>query len=128
MTIMGVIVFIISIREEFTKQEYHKIKGCLFLIFGISAGMPVIHLHIYEVKGFNINEFDFFFWFLGGFCYIIGALTYILKVPERFAPGIFCIIGNSHQIFHLFVLIGVFSHYYGSIQTFNYRSEHSCFN
>lgn len=126
MTTMGIIVFVISIREEFTKKEYHKIKGILFLSFGISAGLPVIHLNLFSVNGFDLNEYDFTLWFIGGLSYIFGALIYILKFPERFWPGRFCIVGNSHQIFHVMVLIGVFSHYMGSLESYLYRSNNSC--
>ncbi len=125
-TIFGIIVFIISIREEFTKKEYHKIKGILFLIFGVSAGLPVIHLKLFDVNGFVLEDYNFGLWFLGGISYIIGALIYILKVPERFFPGRFCLYGNSHQIFHIGVLIGVFSHYIGCIQAYYYRSNNTC--
>lgn len=125
MTIAGLIVFTVSVREEFTKKEYHKIKGALFLIFGISAGIPIFHLNISTFIGYEM-DFDFSYWFIGGFCYVFGALLYILKLPERFKPGMFCIIGNSHQIFHLFVLAGVFTHYLGSVEAYNYRRNKSC--
>ena len=126
MTVLGSIVFILSIREEFTKKEYHKIKGILFLTFGISAGIPVIHLNLFPVNGFDINQFDFTIFFIGGLSYVVGALIYILKFPERIWPGRFCIIGNSHQIFHVFVLIGVFTIYSGCVQAYTYRSNNSC--
>lgn len=126
MTVLGLIVFIISIREEFTKKEYHKIKGFLFLTFGISAGIPVFHLKLLGVEGFDDAQFDFSLWYLGGISYIVGALIYISRVPERIWPGRFCIVGNSHQIFHMLVLVGVFSHYLGSVQTYVYRSHNVC--
>lgn len=125
MTIMGLIVFTVSVREEFTKKEYHKIKGTLFLTFGISASFPVLHLHISAVNGYDF-DYDFTYWFIGGFCYVFGAVIYILKFPERIKPGMFCIIGNSHQIFHFFVLGGVFTHYIGSVETYMYRIEKAC--
>lgn len=119
-------MFIISVREQFTKPEFHKIKGILFLSFGISAGLPIIHSMIFDVNGFNSDDFSFFYWFLGGFCYIFGAILYIIRVPERWFPGKFCIIGNSHQIFHIFVLFGVFSHYYACLNTYQYRYNNLC--
>ena len=63
---------------------------------------------------------------LGGVSYIVGAVIYILRIPERFKPGMFCYIGNSHNIFHLFVLAGYILHFFGAMQSYNYRLENSC--
>jgi predicted membrane channel-forming protein YqfA (hemolysin III family) len=43
--------------------------------------------------------------------YGIGVLLYAMKIPERFAPGRFDLIGQGHQLFHIFVLGGILSHY-----------------
>lgn len=125
MTVSGIIVFIISIREEFNTKEYHSIRGILFLGFGISAGLPVLHLKLANILG-NEVPIDFTLWYIGGIFYIMGGTLYTLKFPERFWPGKFCIIGNSHQIFHCFVLVGVFSHYIACVDSYTYRSIYKC--
>ena len=48
---------------------------------------------------------------LSGALYVVGALLYACRVPERFAPGKFDYIGASHQIFHFFILGAAFAHY-----------------
>ena len=42
---------------------------------------------------------------LGGVFYSLGALIYILKKPDPF-PGVF----GFHEIWHIFVMLGAFSH------------------
>lgn len=125
MTILGTLVFIFSVQEKFDTAEYHKFRGIMFLAFGISAGTPIIQLGITEVKG-NSIPFDFTLWYIGGIAYIIGGVLYTMRIPERFWPGKFCIIGNSHQIFHCFVLIGVFSHYFACMDCYFYRTTYQC--
>ena len=44
--------------------------------------------------------------FIGGLSYIIGAVIYARKKPDPY-PGIL----GFHEIFHLFVLLGSFSHF-----------------
>ena len=127
MSVLGSIVFVVSVREKFTSKEYHTIRGSLFLTFGISAAIPIMHLIIFGAEGFD-GSFSFILWIIGGLSYIIGALLYILKFPERFWPGRFCIVGNSHQIFHILVLVGVFTHYFGCLQTYSYRANNYCNN
>lgn len=124
---MGSIVFVISVREKFTNKEYHVIRGTMFLTFGISAAIPILHLKLFGAHGFD-GSYDFSLWIIGGLSYIFGAILYIMKFPERYWPGRFCIFGNSHQIFHVLVLIGVFTHYYGCLQTYMYRASNLCSN
>lgn len=41
--------------------------------------------------------------------------------PERIAPGRFDVVGNSHQIFHVLVVLAAASHLVGLITAFDYR-------
>ena len=41
-----------------------------------------------------------------------GALIYALRVPERWRPGSFNILFNSHQIFHIAVVLAAWVHYH----------------
>jgi adiponectin receptor len=43
--------------------------------------------------------------------YLIGALMYAAKIPERFLPGWFDYVGGSHNIWHFAVLGGILYHY-----------------
>lgn len=57
---------------------------------------------------FTSLEIDALVWlFAGGLFYTIGATIYALKKPDPF-PGIL----GFHEIFHLFVLAGSFSHFW----------------
>ena len=60
-------------------------------------------------------------WYLGGISYIIGALFYILRFPEKKFPGRFDYFGASHQIFHVLVFFGALFHFLGSLEAYNYR-------
>jgi hemolysin III len=42
----------------------------------------------------------------GGLFYTIGAVVYVLKKPD-FYPGLF----GFHEIWHIFVILGAFSHF-----------------
>jgi adiponectin receptor len=125
MTILGICFFIFSITERFLSKEYHKIRGILFLSFGISAGTPILHLNLFNIPG-NEVALDYSLWYIGGAIYVLGGLMYTIKFPERFWPGRFCIIGNSHQIHHICVLIGFFTTYLACIDSYTYRSTYKC--
>ncbi len=40
------------------------------------------------------------------FCFAVGGLCFVLKLPERFSPGRFDMLGSGHQILHLLSLFG----------------------
>jgi len=44
-----------------------------------------------SVSGFLVKP-ELIHWYLGGLSYIVGALIYIARFPERFKPGMFDII------------------------------------
>ena len=66
-------------------------------------------------------------WFaLMGASYILGVVVYISRIPERFYPGTFDFIGQSHNIWHLFVVAAALFHYLGSLEVFHIRQNLSC--
>ena len=123
----GLCVFLYSFNEKFHLKETKKIRGTLFLIFGISAGIPILHMAFFgkDIKGF-FGMPKLFFWYIGGLCYILGAFLFMFRFPEKLFPGKFDIIGSSHQIFHILVVFGVLFHYFGSLDAYFYRINNIC--
>lgn len=90
------------------------------------SGLPGL-LHPYLFKSDNfVRNFPGQYFFVGGVVYIFGAVLYSKKWPERQFPGIFDNFGNSHNIFHVCVIIGAAIHWCGSIRIFHERQLYSC--
>jgi len=70
-----------------------------------------------------LDQMGLFYVILQGVLYIIGAVIYALRIPERFAPGKFDILGASHQIFHFFVLAAAVTHFIGLCVAYEYWHE-----
>jgi adiponectin receptor len=93
----------------------------MFVGMGLSAIFPVLHgVAIFGLDrmrqqiGLNWLVFQ-------GFLYILGAGIYAARVPERFMPGKFDIVGSSHQIFHVLVVCAAVAHLTGLLKAFDYR-------
>ncbi|KAI7735742.1 hypothetical protein M8C21_015399 [Ambrosia artemisiifolia] len=56
-----------------------------------------------------------------GFSYLVGAMFYVSRVPEKWMPGLFDLVGHSHQIFHVFVVMGALAHYVSVLILYEYR-------
>jgi adiponectin receptor len=80
---------------------------------GLSGIAPLVNGVI--IYGYPLAKVNFVVTrvILMGALYLIGAFIYAFRIPERWWPGKFDIIGQSHQIFHVLVVAGAAIHYSG---------------
>jgi adiponectin receptor len=121
-SVFGVGTFLYSLTDDFNKPQRRSLRGILFLIFGLCTGVPIMHMAFFgdTIDGYG-NDIILLNWYLGGISYIIGAIFYILRFPEKKFPGKFDYFGASHQIFHCLVFFGALFHFMGSLEAYNYR-------
>ena len=121
-TVLGLGTFLYSLTDDFNKPQKRTLRGIIFLIFGLCTGIPILHMAFLgnKIDG-NGPGIKLINWYIGGASYVIGALLYILRFPEKKFPKKFDYIGASHQIFHVLVFLGAFFHYLGSLDAYNYR-------
>ena len=91
-----------------------------FIVAGYSCGPGVLHLTYYMPKD-DIQTIHFDQFLIGGTIYAGGAVIYSLKFPEKWFPGWFDYIGNSHNIFHVCVVIGALMHWRENDKMFHER-------
>ena len=125
-TTFGVGTFLYSLTDDFNKPQRRTLRGILFLIFGLSAGVPILHMAFFgdTIEGYYSTDAIFINWYLGGISYVVGTFFYILRFPEKSFPMIFDYFGASHQIFHVLVFFGALFHFMGSLDAYNYRFKH----
>eukprot|EP00112_Aurelia_sp_Birch-Aquarium-sp1_P000524 Seg1050.4 transcript_id=Seg1050.4/GoldUCD/mRNA.D3Y31 product="Adiponectin receptor protein" protein_id=Seg1050.4/GoldUCD/D3Y31 len=85
--ILGTMCIIVALWDKFGTPKYRPLRAGLFLTLGCSGVVPSIHLTI--VHGFirGVEQGALGWLLLMGALYIIGALMYAFRVPERFFPG-----------------------------------------
>jgi adiponectin receptor len=96
-------------------------RGKIFLMLGLSTSIPLIHMGFFSENITGKFEPKLYYWVVGGLYYVIGCLIFIYRFPERIWKGAFCIIGSSHQIWHIFVILGIYNHYLASLDMFHDR-------
>ena len=126
-TTLGLTTFGLCLTDGFNLPDKRILRGSSFLTFGICSGIPIIHFLIVgeSLKGYN-NDIRFLYWHLGGITYVIGAILYLIRFPEKYFPGKFDIFGSSHQLLHIAVLIASFFHYIGSLDAYYSRFNNLC--
>lgn len=59
----------------------------VFLALGCSGIFPVIHIMVMHGVQKGSQQMSLGWLILMGFCYILGAVLYAMRIPERFFPG-----------------------------------------
>ena len=122
-TLSSLITLAITFHPKGNSPSCRKVRGIIYIINGLAAGDPFFAGFFLD---FDAKGLFFYYWMIGGILYITGALIYILRIPERFKPKTFDYIGQSHNLFHIFVLIAAFVHFLGSLQCYEYMKYHPC--
>lgn len=118
-------IFILSLLPFFQAPKYRMLRGFAFLGVGLLGVIPFVHFLVVP----DMYE-NFWITLLCTLCmalnYIIGVLIYVSRVPERYYSGKFDVIGNSHNIWHMFILLAAIFHYVGSLTAYRTREMISC--
>ncbi|KAK9381813.1 hemolysin-III related-domain-containing protein [Kockiozyma suomiensis] len=118
--VFGTICTVLTLRKEFADPSWRTFRASMFVVFGVSGVIPMAYC------GFKLgydelnSRVQLPYMLLEGALYITGAAIYAARIPERFKPGKFDLIGSSHQIFHMFVLAAAVSHLIGIIKAYKF--------
>jgi adiponectin receptor len=117
----GLLTIILSLWDKFNAPEYRATRAKVFVGLALLCATPV--LHYIAVNGFHRSmvEASMHWMILMGSLYITGAVLYAARIPERFMPGKCDIWFQSHQIFHVLVILAAFVHYHGISEMAVYR-------
>lgn len=124
-TILGLATIAFSLLPVFQNPEFRTIRACLFFGMGASGVIPVLHkltLFWHQPEALHTTGYEI----LMGLFYGLGALVYATRVPERWMPGKFDIAGHSHQLFHVLVVAGAYTHYHAGLVYLKWRDLQGC--
>lgn len=96
----------------------------MFVILGLST--LIIFFTLGWLPTGLATPCNFVSYAVGGAIYIIGAIIFVAKYPEKWKPGAFDFCGASHQIFHFCVLFACLLMYYESYNMYLNRQYMEC--
>lgn len=124
-TAFGASAVTASLVPAFQAPELRPLRAALFSCMGVSGFVPVAHkLVLYGGRREAVVTAGYEA--LMGGLYGLGAAVYAARVPERWFPGRFDLVGHSHQLFHLFVIAGAYAHYLGGVEYLRWRDADKC--
>ena len=108
-TLVGILVFITLFTPSLSARMTRPLRATMFLCMGFSGVIPATHalfLHSDQPQILMALVYEMAM----GILYGIGAAIYVARIPERWRPGSFDIVGHSHQIFHVCVVVAALAH------------------
>nr|CAD1837303.1 unnamed protein product [Ananas comosus var. bracteatus] len=124
-TLLGIATISVSLLPVFQSPEYRTIRASLFFGMGLSGVVPVLHKLVmfwHTPEALYTTGYEV----LMGLLYGLGALVYATRIPERWMPGKFDIAGHSHQLFHVLVVAGAYTHYRAGLVYLRWRDLEGC--
>ncbi|KAH9855334.1 HlyIII-domain-containing protein [Lenzites betulinus] len=110
----------IVLNPEYRKPSHRGARTKVFILLGLSGIIPTLHGLVTHGFYTLCYEMGFGWLLVSGMMYIVGALLYANRIPERLSPGTFDYFFASHQIFHFFVLAAALAHYVGVLTAFDH--------
>jgi len=107
---MGVGVVAVSLPNRFQAPEYRPLRAAVFSALGMWGVVPVGHQLLLHRGAWAVRT-AFGLDALMGAVYLGGAAIYACRIPERWYPGRFDIVGHSHQLWHTAVVLAAYVHY-----------------
>ncbi|XP_024395966.1 heptahelical transmembrane protein ADIPOR3 isoform X2 [Physcomitrium patens] len=124
-SLIGVSTVAIFLVPAFQTAKYRPMRAIAFAAMGMSGIIPAVHKIVFfhhepvciETLWYEIGM---------GLFYLVGVMIYVTRIPERWKPGAFDIAGHSHQLFHVLVIAGAYTHYRAGLIYMKWRDAHGC--
>ncbi|XP_024030850.1 heptahelical transmembrane protein 1 [Morus notabilis] len=124
-TLMGTFTILTLLSPKLSEGKYRGLRALLFSSMGLFGVVPTIHALIVNWDNPRRNLI-LSYELAMAFFYLTGTAFYVSRVPERLKPGWFDLAGHSHQIFHVFVVLGALAHYGATIVIVDWRNKVGC--
>lgn len=119
----GAFGIVLNWHPVFDTTGARTLRAMFFSFFAIFGSLAGFHACIYRGVA---DTFAYYVPVLKSLlCYGTGILFYASLFPERYFDG-FDICGASHQIWHGFVVAGVYYHYKAMIEIFGHAVKEAC--
>ncbi|KAL5985699.1 hypothetical protein ACLOJK_027686 [Asimina triloba] len=125
-TTMGVATTITLLSPlHSSTAAFRAFRAGIFASMGLSGIIPAVHA---TIANWNepMRNVTLAYEASMAVAYLVGAVFYVSRIPEKWKPGRFDLAGQSHQIFHVLVVLGALAHYGAVIVFLDWRDRVAC--
>lgn len=121
-SLLGLLLAVFLLSPALSLPRFRPLRAALFLALGFSGVVPAAHALALHWPHRDCHVALALEAAMGA-AYAAGAALYVARVPERWRPGRFDLLGHSHQLFHLLVLAGALAHYAATAVLLRWRDR-----
>ena len=118
---LGFVTFCFTILDRFRTPAWRPVRAGMFIALGLSAVFPVFEALYTHGRSQVQRNMSLTHVTIQGALYIVGAVIYAKRIPEKYYPHTFDVVGASHQIFHVCVVLAGITHAIGVLKAFDHR-------
>ncbi|CAI7627865.1 unnamed protein product [Penicillium crustosum] len=105
-------------------NKMRTLRGGVFSLLAISAMLPILQ-SVIELGWTNASNEIGAGWYLAeALSLLTGVSVFVGRFPERLSPGTFDIWAHSHQLWHIFAVLGGAFHVVALVAAYDYRRMH----
>ena len=124
-TAMGIFTIVTMLSPSLSSSKYRAFRALLFSSMGLFGIVPTTHAVIVN-WGNPQRNITLAYELAMAVSYLTGTFIYVTRIPERWKPGWFDLAGHSHQIFHVFVIMGALAHYGATLVILDSQHTMNC--
>ncbi|KAE9464387.1 hypothetical protein C3L33_03722, partial [Rhododendron williamsianum] len=124
-SVMGAFTIVTLLTPAFSTGKFRAFRAMLFVAMGLFGLVPAVHAVVVNWNESRRNA-TLAYESVMALAYLTGTAFYVTRIPERWKPGFFDLAGHSHQIFHVFVILGALAHYGAALVFLEFRGEVGC--
>ncbi|KAK9779302.1 hypothetical protein SCAR479_03784 [Seiridium cardinale] len=118
---LGAISIFVMLHPKFQGLKWRTFRLLTLVCTGLSGLAPIAHgIYMFGFPQMALQSGLPFYLAEGGI-FLLGAVVYATRFPERLRPGTFDIWGSSHQIFHILVVLATIVHLVGVLTAYDYN-------
>ncbi|KAI1814459.1 HlyIII-domain-containing protein [Poronia punctata] len=121
--ILGIAGTIMPWHPTFNGQDMAWLRVAFFIGLSATGSMPIFQILWTRGAAWAYEFYIDSNLLKSLLVYVLGAVVYAAKIPERWFPGAFDFFGNAHNLWHLAVLGGIIYHYTAMLQFFSVAFE-----
>ncbi|KAK8933217.1 hypothetical protein KSP39_PZI015273 [Platanthera zijinensis] len=124
-TVFGLAAVTVSLVPVFDSPRFRPVRAVLFACMAASGIVPIAHkMMVFGNRPEAVLTTGYEA--VMGLLYGMGVVVYAARVPERWFPGKFDLAGHSHQLFHVLVVAGAYTHYLATVVYLGWREAEGC--
>ncbi|XP_042047463.1 heptahelical transmembrane protein 1-like [Salvia splendens] len=124
-SVLGACTLLTLLTPALSSGKCRSFRVLLFVSMALFSIIPAVHAAVVYWSDPHRNVILAYEGVMA-LSYLVGTVFYLSRAPERWRPGWFDLAGQSHQIFHVFVVMGALAHYGAADIFLRYRSKMRC--